>query len=140
MNDTFVFMALFDIAEYIHRAMDERDMTQADLVRKSGLSSSQVSKILSMKSEPSAEAMVAIAHALEIPPETVFRAAGLLPPINPITEYQEILDFSLSSLDGDQLMEVLQFIEFVKQRDKAPAPKILKPKREGAAPPETFNK
>lgn len=56
-----------------------RDWTQADLARKSGLNRAVISKILSDRSDPSPDSCKALAKALKLPIEEIYRAAGLLP-------------------------------------------------------------
>lgn len=134
-------MTIIEFADWLQAELDIREMKPKTLADKAHLDPGIISRVLSRERLPSPDSLTAISGVLGYPPETVFRAAGLLPKLtNPITEYQEILDFSLSTLDGDQLMEVLQFIEFIKQRDKQPVKQTSKPakqNREGISPPET---
>lgn len=58
----------------------ERDWRLADLARKANLDSGSISRILSGTRKPGPEVCVAIARALNYPPEVIFRLAGLLPP------------------------------------------------------------
>lgn len=71
-----------DFAKWLKVQLRERRLTQADLARLSGLSPSQVSRIVKVESTPSQDALASIARALRIGPDEVFRAAGLLPSAN----------------------------------------------------------
>lgn len=65
---------------------------------------------------PDAETCLAIAHALNLPPETVFRAAGLLPPVDEDTEYQEEFFHLLSQLSPQERQEILDLLRFKAER------------------------
>lgn len=68
-------MGMAEFSKWLRRKMEERDISQAELARRSGVSPSQVSKIYNGTSFLSVDACSAIARALELPPELVFRAA-----------------------------------------------------------------
>ena len=55
-------------------------MSQADLARASGITRGGVSNLLNQVRKPDPDTCNAIAKAFNLPVETVFRAAGLLPP------------------------------------------------------------
>ena len=61
--------------------LQQRDWSQADLARKSGLSRAAVSNIISNNRNPSPASCAAIAKAFKIQVETVLRQAGHLPPL-----------------------------------------------------------
>jgi len=71
---------IIGFSEWLQKELDRRDWRPADLVRHGGIASSQLSRILNRERGVGPEVCVAIARALGIPPETVFREAGLLPP------------------------------------------------------------
>ena len=76
-------------SEWLREEMDNRGMKQADLSRLSKLTTATVSNLLNERRNPGEEACSAIARALKLPEETVFRAAGLLQPApasDPLTE------------------------------------------------------
>lgn len=58
----------------------EKGWTQAELARRAGITPGAISHVINEERKPGEEFCRAIARALHIPPETVFRAAGLLPP------------------------------------------------------------
>ena len=109
-------MNVIDFAIWLKDQLDQRDISQAELSRRSGLSPSQVSKILNMHSPPGRKALEAIASTLRIPPETIFRAAGLLPPQEQGVATLEEVNYKLSLLPPDQQQQVLVFVEFLLER------------------------
>ncbi|HLO15263.1 MAG TPA: helix-turn-helix transcriptional regulator [Anaerolineales bacterium] len=60
--------------------MDKRGWSQSDCARAADLNRAVINKLLNGKSRPQPFTLVAIARAFKIPIETVYRAAGLLPP------------------------------------------------------------
>ena len=56
------------LAEKIQLALDERDMSQADLARQTGLTTSNIAYIVNGKTkDPRLSSVVAIARALNLP-------------------------------------------------------------------------
>ena len=69
-----------EFSKWLQKEMDKQEWTQADLARKSNLSRAAVSQVISENRGPGTEFCRAIAHALDLPEEEVFRQAGLLSP------------------------------------------------------------
>jgi len=69
-----------------------------------------INNVVSGKANPGYKLCVSIAKVLEIPPGSIFRAAGLLPPYPDIDEkIEQILD-EVAKLPGNDRKEVLAFI------------------------------
>lgn len=68
-----------NFTEWVDTELAKRSWTRAELSRRANVSQSTLSMVWSGERQPGAELCVAIAHALNFPPETIFRAAGLLP-------------------------------------------------------------
>lgn len=66
--------------DWILSRLIEKNWSQADLARESGLTRSAISKYMQGRI-PDEEALRKIAKALKVSPEEVFRRAGLLPPL-----------------------------------------------------------
>lgn len=71
-------MANKSFPEWLNIELQRRDMIPADITKRTGLSSGQISRILSGDRNPGLDALLMIADALHIPRIQVFRAAGLL--------------------------------------------------------------
>jgi transcriptional regulator with XRE-family HTH domain len=67
-------------AEWLQTEIDKRGWSQSDCARSASLNRAVINKLLNGKSKPQPSTLMAIAKALKIPIETVYRAAGLLPP------------------------------------------------------------
>ena len=99
------------VSEWLSRELDRRGLSQADLVRLSGVTSAQVSRIISGSRGPGEGALRAIADALRLPAEQVFRAAGMLPPDpkkDPLTE--EGLHI-LQQLEGENKEDAVRYLK-----------------------------
>lgn len=66
-------------SEWLQSEMDKRGWSQSDLARSADLNRAVINKLLNGKSHPQPTTLEAISRALKIPPETIYRAAGLLP-------------------------------------------------------------
>jgi transcriptional regulator with XRE-family HTH domain len=67
--------------QWLNRELAERGWSDNQLARHAGISHSVISRARG-GSPPKWEACEALAQALQLPPELVFRKAGLLPPEN----------------------------------------------------------
>ncbi len=69
-----------DFAEWLDLQLKERDWRPVELARRAGIDTGMVSNLLNRKRNAGPETCRAIAHALDLPEEEVFRKAGLLSP------------------------------------------------------------
>jgi len=111
-----MYVSVIDFAEWLRLEMDKAGVSQAELSRRSGISPSQISKILSMQSAPGKVALMAIADALRLPSETVFIAAGMIRSKPEDTPTLEEVNHKLSLLPEDQQRQVLEYIDFLLER------------------------
>lgn len=102
-----------DFIGWLRRELEKRGWRQADLARASGLDTAMVSNLLNGNRKPGEVSCKAIARGLGLPPETVFRAAGILPPINPVGEAEAELGHLFRQATDRQRQEVLRFARYV---------------------------
>lgn len=69
-----------EFSRWLEDMLAEREMSQTKLAQASGLSVSQVSRIIRLESTPSQDALLSIARALRVPSNQVFVKAGLISP------------------------------------------------------------
>lgn len=122
-------------ADWLKTELKNRDWNQSTLARRSGLSRSTISNYINRTIiNPDKYAIEAIAHAFGYPPEVVYRATSDYEiPQPPRRIAEEIAAYKLTELTDKQLDEVLQYIEFIQDKDE----RMLKQKnREGSSPPE----
>jgi len=71
-----------DFAEWLRETIEARGWNQNKLAQVSGISAAQIGRIMSGERQAGPDACRAFADALGLPPEIVFRRAGLLPPVD----------------------------------------------------------
>lgn len=102
-------------SEWLVQILKEKNMTQAELSRLSGVTNAQISRVINGSRGIGPEAIAAIARALRLPPERVFEKAGILPPkpqpnpaideithlagILPPEDVQDLIDLAHAKLD-----------------------------------------
>lgn len=69
-----------DFRDWLLQTLEEQGISQSELARRAGVSRAAISDIISGRRGIGKDAATSIARALKIPPETVFRVAGILPP------------------------------------------------------------
>lgn len=126
---------LIEFAEWLKKEMEKRGLRQVDLARRTGIGTGQISRILNMERGVGPESAVAIARALKIPPETVFRKAGLLPPapdepLDHTPKVREIVHLyeQLEDRDQDEVLAIVRTIVEEKLLRYAQQAKGTKPK------------
>lgn len=89
-------------------------MSQRAVARGMGFSQGFVSDVINNKKSPSLDFCIAVAHALDLPPNLVATKAGLLPPASPDDDptVAEILE-TVRALDPDQRRTILEFAQFL---------------------------
>jgi len=97
--------------EWLENELQQRRMTRADLAKEAKISQSSLSLIYSNRRGIGNEICDAIAKALRLPPETVYRAAGLLPPKSERDELIEEILHAMEDLDDDERRGLLAYIE-----------------------------
>jgi transcriptional regulator with XRE-family HTH domain len=105
--------------EWLQAEIEDRNWSQAEFAKKSGISASQVSRVISGLRPPGNEFIEATSHALRLPPEEVFRRAGLLPPKPVKTEAIEELLHLASDLPPDQVQELIDLARLKLDRAQA---------------------
>ncbi len=108
-----------DYVNWLYAQMQERDWSQADLARASGLNKQSIHYYLTQSSKPvHAHALAKIADALGLPVEEVYRAAGFLPRVPDINETTEEILRELEDMSEQDQQEVLAFIRMEKKLRK----------------------
>lgn len=92
-------------SDWLTSEIASRNMSPADLARASGKSQAVIGRILNNERKPAPETLIAIARALHMQVEEVFRVAGVLPPAK-----------EKSSLTPRQV-ELLELAEDAEERD-----------------------
>lgn len=103
-------METVTFAEWLTNELTAQQMSQVDLAKKSGVTTAQISRILSGQRGAESKTIVAIAKALNIPAEIVFRDIGILPPQPDLDKDLEKIIHEIAKMPKDDQREVLAFI------------------------------
>jgi transcriptional regulator with XRE-family HTH domain len=97
-------MDILSFSDWLQRELNQRGLSQAELARLADINRQVISTYINQKRINPDEAILrAIARAFKIPPETVFRAAGLLPPVSEKTERVERILHLLETMPEAEL-------------------------------------
>lgn len=99
--------------------MAQKGLSQADIARTKIVTSSAVSLLFSLRVKSVGVDMCkAIAAATDIPLETVYRKAGLLPPLKTSKAEMEIIVAQLGQLDPDLRQHATEFIQHLTEKQR----------------------
>jgi transcriptional regulator with XRE-family HTH domain len=101
-----------ELVTLINTELDRRGWTLSELARRAGLSRSTFHATLTGKNAVTFEFCAAVAEAINVPPEQVFRLAGLLPPVADGETVSQIT-YLARQLDQDKLMVLREFAEYL---------------------------
>ena len=98
---------------WLLQEIESRGWNQAELHRKSGLSRTVISDVLSNKVSPGYEFCIAVGKALHVPGDHIMRIAGLLPPLPERTQQIEQLIYLFERLNEKDRQTVLDMMQFL---------------------------
>ena len=118
-------------AQWLELKLYEYEMTQSQLARAAGVTRAAINGVLSGKRGPGPDLCNAIARALKLPPEIVFREAGLLPPkseADEITERaQHIINTYRYPETRQQALDYLEYLRLQEERGEYRAKPTTRP-------------
>jgi transcriptional regulator with XRE-family HTH domain len=104
-------------ADWLNGRMRIKNWSQSELARISGLTRQAINNYLSAKvNKPDEDALKALAHAFDLPPEEIFRAAGILPPNHEKPPGLEEWVYLYMTASESERQEMLEYAHFKKQR------------------------
>lgn len=106
-----IMFTMVNFGNWLLELLQEENMSQSELARLANLSKGTISNLINGIKTPSQETLTAIARALKLPPETVFRAAGLLPPQSPESEVIQQAAHLMLDLPEQEQLDILEFIK-----------------------------
>jgi len=77
------------LAQWLSQQLQQRAWRAADLAHRAGITEATLSRILRGKRRAGPEVCTALADALQVPADQVFRIAGLLPPVPDVVEQED---------------------------------------------------
>lgn len=111
--------AYTSFSEWLLLELKKREWSQADLARAAQVSRSAISEIISGRRQVGKDTANAIAEALKIPPEHVFRAAGILPSQPDADPWVEEMDAKLRQLSPELRDLAARVIESIIESEEA---------------------
>lgn len=96
---------------WLLQEIESRGWNQAELHRKSGLSRTVISDVLSNKVSPGYEFCIAVGKALHVPGDHIMRIAGLLPPLPERTQAHEQLLYLFDRLNDKDRQTILDMMQ-----------------------------
>ena len=97
-------------ADWLLNEIRARNISQSELARMAGVTRAAVSDVVTGRRLPGKVMVNGVARALSLPPEQVFRAAGILPPSVGVDAEVERIVHEASKLNDQDKAEVLAFI------------------------------
>lgn len=118
-------------SHWLQEQISKLGISQSEFARRAGISRQAISNYINgQRMNPDGETLDAIARALKLPPETVFRAAGLLPskPEDEVQfdDWKYVLE-QLSERDRNILRDLAE--KMVKENEKERGLKSLNPRK-----------
>lgn len=123
-----MFLMTNMLSIWLNAEMITRGWTQSELARRSGLHRAVISKILSDSSKPTPETCRALAVALKLPVEQVYRATGLLPYKAKTDELAERAEHLYNLLAPENQRKALEYLEFLKIQEERKEYRVTKTK------------
>lgn len=104
----------------MNEEIKKRDWSYSELARRMGVVPSNVSMVLNGHLKPTWDFCAAVSRAINLPPEEIFRRAGLLPSLpgqKTDTHIQELLEMAKGLSEDDRRM-VLEIVRVVYEQRK----------------------
>jgi transcriptional regulator with XRE-family HTH domain len=106
-----------DFLSWLNDEIVERGWSNNEMARRSGMSSANMSKVLTGRYAVTWEFCAGVAKALHLPPEQVFREAGLLPRVAAPGAVQSLADVA-RHLSADHQALLRDYAQFLYERQK----------------------
>lgn len=97
--------------DWLKTQMKNNGMSQSQLARSAGVTRAAINGIITGARGPGTDLCNGIAKALRLPPEEVYRAAGLLPPALPVNPIIKQITYLTSDLPESEQKDILEFIK-----------------------------
>lgn len=111
-------MSLVDFSSWLQDRLDERGWRPTDLAKQAKMSDTAISRFIQGARKPDSKSLNAIAKALKLPPDQVFRAAGQLPQKPETDERIERVIHEMQDLNDQEKDELLAYINMRKNLRK----------------------
>jgi transcriptional regulator with XRE-family HTH domain len=120
-NGAGIIMHMSEFFSWMNSELEDRGWSYNELARRAGFSSGTVSMVMTGKNQVSWEFCAGVADAFGMPPEDVFRKAGLLRPTPDPEGVQELTRLA-KGLDAHGLELLTEFAQFLYQKERQNRP------------------
>ena len=96
-------------SDWLIKELQTRGISSADLSRQAGISKGAISHIINSNRNPGIDMCLGISRAFNLPPEEVYRKAGLLPSVPAEQEKTNELTYLASQLPPLALDDLIEF-------------------------------
>lgn len=104
-------------SEWINAELNQRGWSVRELARRAGVSHGAINNVINELRKPGSELCSGIAKALKVPPEEVFRHAGILPKASEKTVNMQEMVYLFDQLEDDDQRNVIAMLRgYVKER------------------------
>ena len=100
-----------NFGSWLLNVLKEKNLSQSELARMAKISKGTVSNLINGTSGIGQDSLIAIAHALKLPPELVFEKAGLFPPKIELSPIKRKLAHLAEKLPDSDLEMVIALLE-----------------------------
>lgn len=111
VNETF--------SEWLQNELRERQLSQAELARQAKVSRGAISHIINGSRQVGTEICEGIARAFKLPPEDVYRIAGLLPAEGKNDTRDNELVYLFKLLPESEKQQVLDYVRYIVDKVEA---------------------
>lgn len=110
-----------ELASWIRREAETRGWSLREVARCAGVSHTAIINVANGRTRPGAHFCLRIAQALHVPPEEVYRRAGLLPPVSAESAALLEANFLFAQLSDNEQETVLTMMRaLAEKRHEAP--------------------
>lgn len=103
---------------WLNKEMEIKGLSQNRLAKLAGVSQGAIAHVINGRRNPGPELCEGVARAFKIPPEDVFRIAGLLPPAREEDPTDDELLFLYDQLSEEEQAEIREWIRFKVEQNK----------------------
>ncbi len=101
---------MMELTDFIQQELKKRGWSQADLARRSGMTTGGISMLLTQTRKPSPDTLNILAKVFNYPPEKLFIIAGLLPKESEASSQKEELLYLFDQLPEKERSDLLKYI------------------------------
>lgn len=115
-KETYFWYKIYSVEtfrDWLLNELKKRGWSQSELAKRAGLAPSTISNIFNANKGLGEVSLSAIAKALNVPTEIVFRAAGFLPKAHIMTEQKEEILYLFDKLSEQEKKDAIRYLRFL---------------------------